>query len=114
VTAGVDRRPIRVALVGFGAVGRWLARAFITGSDRFEDRYGAAFSFVAVGNATDGYVHDGDGIDLEKALALADRGNALTNSAAIIGPPLPTASGQPRRTWSARLRRAVRTAVSPG
>jgi homoserine dehydrogenase len=79
VTTGVDSRPIRVALVGFGTVGRWLARAVVTRSDLIERRYGAAFSFVGVGNATDGYVHDGDGVELGKALA--DQGSALTELA---------------------------------
>lgn len=70
--------PIRVALVGFGAVGRWLARAVTTTSGSLEERYGARFSLVGIGNATDGYFHDANGLDVGAALALADRGAPLS------------------------------------
>jgi homoserine dehydrogenase len=68
---------LRVALVGFGTVGRWLARAVATNPGALEERYGARFSFVGIGNATDGYIHDPDGLDLGAALALVDRGAPL-------------------------------------
>ena len=73
-----ESSPIRVALVGFGTVGQWLARAVATNSGSLEERYGARFSFVGIGNATDGYIHDGDGLDLGAALALTDRGAPLS------------------------------------
>jgi homoserine dehydrogenase len=73
-----ESSPIRVALVGFGTVGRWLARVVASNSGSLEERYGARLSFVGIGNATDGYIHDGDGLDLGAALALADHGAPLS------------------------------------
>jgi homoserine dehydrogenase len=73
-----DRSPVRVALVGFGTVGRWLARAVATRAESLRRDHDASFSFVGLGNASDGYVHDRDGLDLPTALALAAKGAPLT------------------------------------
>ena len=61
--------PIRVAMVGFGTVGRWLARAAAARSPTLAERYGLSISFVGIGTERHGYVHAPDGLDLGAALA---------------------------------------------
>jgi homoserine dehydrogenase len=70
---------MRVWLVGFGTVGRWLAAALDSEAERLADRYGVGVTVVGIANARDGFVHAADGIDLRSALALADEGGSLAN-----------------------------------
>ncbi|HET8673128.1 MAG TPA: homoserine dehydrogenase [Thermoleophilaceae bacterium] len=70
---------MRIALVGFGTVGRWVARALHSGADRLLARYGVRFTVVGLANARDGYVYAADGIDLASMLALTASGRALTD-----------------------------------
>jgi homoserine dehydrogenase len=67
---------MRVWLVGFGTVGRWLAAALDSQAERLADRYGVDVTVVGIANARDGFVHAADGIDLRSALALADEGGS--------------------------------------
>jgi homoserine dehydrogenase len=53
-------RPLRVWIVGFGTVGRWLVSAL-------ESR--AGFEVVGLANARDGFICDPDGLDLSSVLA---------------------------------------------
>jgi len=76
-----DSRPLRIALVGFGTVGRWVARTVITRSGALEEHHCGPFSFVGIGNARDGYVHDADGLDVARALELAKAAAPLTELA---------------------------------
>jgi homoserine dehydrogenase len=62
---------MRVWLVGFGTVGRWLARALDAHVARLENRYGISFVVVGVANARDGFVYTADGIDLGLAAGAA-------------------------------------------
>lgn len=55
---------MRVWLVGFGTVGRWLARALDAHAARLANRYGVGFVVVGVANARDGFVYAEDGLDL--------------------------------------------------
>ncbi len=67
-------RPLRIWIVGFGTVGRWLVRAL-------ESLEG--LSVVGLANARDGFVHDADGLDLPSLLALADAGKPLTQQPGV-------------------------------
>ncbi len=69
---------MRIALVGFGTVGRWLAQALDASAERLLDRYGVTFTVIAVANARDGFLHVADGIDLRSALSLAAAGRPIT------------------------------------
>src|SRR5918996_4422793 len=70
---------MRVWLVGFGTVGRWLAAALDSQAERLADRYGVEVTVVGIANARDGFVYAADGIALRSALALADEGGSLAD-----------------------------------
>jgi homoserine dehydrogenase len=76
-------KPLRIWLVGFGTVGRWLARAIDDHRDRLAARHGIAVTVVGLANARDGFVYDGDGLDLR--VALADQSGARRWPTAIEG-----------------------------
>src|SRR5919198_688448 len=61
--------PLRIWLVGFGTVGRWLAEVLGSHKDRLADRYGIEVSVVGIATARDGLVYDEDGLDLTAALS---------------------------------------------
>jgi homoserine dehydrogenase len=63
--------PLRIWLVGFGTVGRWLVRTLDSQTERLADRYGVAFNVVGLANARDGFVYDENGLDLPTVLASA-------------------------------------------
>lgn len=56
--------------MGFGTVGRWLARAL---TERYADR----FQIVGLANRRDGFFHREEGIDLSAALTVAAEGRSL-------------------------------------
>jgi homoserine dehydrogenase len=64
-------KPLRIWLVGFGTVGQWLVRALDSQAERLAGRYGVAVTLVGLANARDGFVYDGNGLDLASVLALA-------------------------------------------
>ena len=70
-------KPLRIWLVGFGTVGRWLAGALDSQAERLAGRYGVAVTVVGLANARDGFVYDGNGLELRSALALASRGESI-------------------------------------
>jgi homoserine dehydrogenase len=70
---------VRLSVVGFGTVGRWLVSAVDRHADRLADRYGVAVSVVGVGNARDGFVHRADGLDVPTLLELAAAGRSLAD-----------------------------------
>jgi homoserine dehydrogenase len=59
---------MRIWLIGFGTVGRWLARTLDSQAERLAARYGVAVTVVGVANARDGFVYDADGLDLRSLL----------------------------------------------
>jgi homoserine dehydrogenase len=65
--------PLRIWLVGFGTVGRWLVRALDSQAQWLAARYGVGLTIVGLANARDGFIHDPDGLDLPSALGLASR-----------------------------------------
>lgn len=73
------QRPVRIWLVGFGMVGRWLASALDAQAERLATRYGRAVTVVGVGNARDGFVYDRDGLDLGSTLAAAEADRPITD-----------------------------------
>jgi homoserine dehydrogenase len=80
-------KPLRVWLVGFGTVGRWLARALDSEAERLASRYGARVSVVGLATARHGFVYDEHGIDLPAALALADRGGSIAELPGVRARP---------------------------
>ena len=72
---------VRVWVVGFGTVGRWLLGAVHRDSASIAARYGFVPTVVGVANARDGFVHDSAGIDLGELLALSSNGGSLSELA---------------------------------
>jgi homoserine dehydrogenase len=68
---------MRVWLVGFGTVGRWLAGALDTQAERLAARYDVEVTVVGVANSRDGFVHAEDGLDLGILLELAGEGRSI-------------------------------------
>jgi homoserine dehydrogenase len=71
-------RPLRIWLVGFGMVGRWLAGVLDGQAERIASRYGRAVRVVGIANARDGLVYHADGLDLRSVLAAASSGKPIT------------------------------------
>ena len=76
-------KPVRICLVGFGTVGRWLVRALDSEAERLAGRYGVAVTVVGLANARDGFVYDDDGLDLRSVLALASRGGSIAEQPGV-------------------------------
>jgi hypothetical protein len=72
---GQPVRQLRISLVGFGTVGQWLVRALDSQAERLAGRYGIGVTVVGLANARDGFIYDGNGLDLRSVLALADLGS---------------------------------------
>jgi homoserine dehydrogenase len=68
---------MRVWLVGFGTVGRWLASALDSQAERLAARYGLDTTVVGVANARDGFVHAADGLELGSLLELVGEGRSI-------------------------------------
>jgi homoserine dehydrogenase len=71
-------KPLRIWLVGFGMVGRWLADVLDGQAGQLTSRYGRALSVVGISNARDGFVYDADGLDLGSVLAAVSSGKPIT------------------------------------
>jgi len=79
---------MRIWLVGFGTVGRWLAGRLDAEAERLATRYGVRVTVVGIANARDGFVHDENGLDLGLAAgarSLADLPGARRWDTAIEG-----------------------------
>jgi homoserine dehydrogenase len=70
--------PLRVWLVGFGMVGRWLASALDAQAGQLATRLGCAVTVAGIGNARDGFIYDPDGLDLGSVLAAVAGGRPIT------------------------------------
>lgn len=70
--------PLRIWLVGFGTVGRWLAGALDAQAGLLASRYGGAVTVVGIANARDGFVYHPDGLDLASVRAAAAGGRPIT------------------------------------
>src|SRR3989442_13663528 len=67
----------RIVLAGFGNVGREFARLLLEQRTELTRAYGLDASIVAILTARHGSVENSRGIDLRKALRLADAGVSL-------------------------------------
>jgi homoserine dehydrogenase len=70
--------PLRIWLVGFGTVGRWLASVLDAQAGRIASRYGREITVVGIASARDGFVYDEHGLDLRSVLAAAGGGRPIT------------------------------------
>jgi homoserine dehydrogenase len=69
----------RISVIGVGTVGQWLLRALDSEAERLARRYGVTFTVVGVANARDGFVHDGDGLDIPAILGLISSGGSIAD-----------------------------------
>ena len=76
-------RPVRIWLVGFGTVGRWLVRALDSEAQRLAVRYGIGFTVVGLANARDGFIYDADGLDLRSVSGLVANGWSLAEQPGV-------------------------------
>jgi homoserine dehydrogenase len=68
----------RLALLGFGNVGRAFARLLLRKESELKDKYDLTFRLTGIATGKHGSAVDPDGLDLEKALALVERGQSLS------------------------------------
>ncbi len=68
----------RLALLGFGNVGRALARLLQRKETELESNYGLNFIVTGIATGRHGIAIDPNGLDLEKALALVESGQSLS------------------------------------
>lgn len=68
---------LRLAFIGFGNVGRALARLLLANGPLLEERYGLRTHLVGLATGRHGAVVHPAGLDLERALALAASGQRL-------------------------------------
>jgi homoserine dehydrogenase len=70
-------KPVRIWLVGFGTVGKWLARALDSQAERLARRYEIGVTVVGLANQRDGFIYDANGLDLGSVLELASGGRSI-------------------------------------
>ena len=71
-------KPVRIWLVGFGTVGRWLARALDSQAERLALSYGIDVTVVGLANRRGGFIYDANGLDLASVLEPASGGGSIT------------------------------------
>lgn len=74
---------MRILVVGLGTVGQWLLRALDSGGERLARRYGVGFTVVGVANARDGFIYDGEGLDVSAVLGLIARGGSIADQRGV-------------------------------
>jgi homoserine dehydrogenase len=67
-----------LALLGFGNVGRALARLLLRKEAELKDRYGITFTVTGIATGRHGAAIDPAGLDLDKALGLVESGQSLS------------------------------------
>jgi homoserine dehydrogenase len=81
----VTTKPVRLWIVGFGTVGRWLARALSERSEDLYQRYGVRFQVVGVANRRDGFFYRESGLGLRSVRSLSDLPEARRWPTALEG-----------------------------
>jgi homoserine dehydrogenase len=76
-------KPLRIWLVGFGTVGRWVVRALDSQAERLAGRYGVAVTLVGLANARDGFIYDQNGLDLPSLSAVASGGGSIAQQSGV-------------------------------
>ncbi len=102
-----------LALIGFGNVGRALARLLLRKQNLLKSQYDATFSFTGISTGRHGFAVNPNGLDIEQALGLVESGKSIfllstfdvQDSLAVIqhsqadvmfeNSPVNTQSGQP-------------------
>lgn len=79
-------REVRLAFLGFGNVGRALARLLLSKRSELESHYGISWKIVGVMTGSHGAAVGEDGIEIELALKLAAEGATL-DAASTSSPP---------------------------
>ncbi len=67
----------KLCLIGFGNVARALARLLLRKQDLLESQYGITFTFTGISTGRHGCAVDPDGLDIQKALELAEAGKPI-------------------------------------
>jgi len=70
-------RHYNLALLGFGNVGRALARLLLEKATELRERYQISFAFTAIATGRHGAAIDPNGLDIQRALALVESGGSL-------------------------------------
>jgi homoserine dehydrogenase len=78
-----ETKALRIWVVGFGTVGQWLVRALDSKAEQLAVRYGIGVTVVGVANARDGFVYDGNGLDIRSLLGLASRGRSIAEQPGV-------------------------------
>src|SRR5918995_2662455 len=81
--AGHVVKPLRIWLVGFGTVGRWVTRALDSQRERLAGKYGIGVTVVGLASARDGFIYDGTGLDIQSALSLASEGRSIAGEPGV-------------------------------
>jgi len=76
----------KLALLGFGNVGKAFAKLLLRKQDELATRYDLSFSITAIATGSHGNAIDLDGIDLKKALTLLDAGGSLDELSTVPSP----------------------------
>jgi len=77
-------KPLRLALLGFGTVGQWLAQALQTQHAWLQQEYGLVVTIVSVATARSGLIYRGDGLDIPTLLHLAATRQSLSAHPEVI------------------------------
>jgi homoserine dehydrogenase len=83
IPVGHPVKPLRIWLVGFGTVGRWLVRTFESQAERLAGRYGIGVTLVGIANARDGFIYDGNGLDRASVMAMASGERTLAEHSGV-------------------------------
>jgi homoserine dehydrogenase len=74
---------LRISVVGLGTVGRWLLRAIDSDRERLARRYGVGFAVVGAANARDGFIYDGEGLDIPAVLGLISSSRSIAHQPGV-------------------------------
>ena len=66
-----------LTLIGFGNVARALARLFLRKQDLLKSQYDVTFSFTGIATGRHGYAVNANGLDIDKAFKLVERGESI-------------------------------------